>query len=73
MARIARYKGYRAAHGATIAMDVRLFQWKQQTDMRLIEGLVRTRLQGKAIFSMPLRQTIKKLEPAGISVPDGLN
>ncbi|WP_162918396.1 hypothetical protein [Taklimakanibacter deserti] len=32
----------------------------------------RTRLQGKAIFSLPLRQTIKKLEAAGISAPDGL-
>jgi hypothetical protein len=45
---------------------------EQQTDMRLIEGLVRTRLQGKAVFSLPLRQTIKKLEAAGISAPDGL-
>jgi hypothetical protein len=48
------------------------FNEKQQTDMRLLEGLVQTRLQGKAVFSLPLRQTVKKLEVAGISVPDGL-
>jgi rhamnosyltransferase subunit B len=48
------------------------FNEKQQTDMRLIEALVRTRLQGKAIFSLPLRQTVRKLEAAGISAPDGL-
>lgn len=62
-----------------IVLRMRRSQWlfayfneKQQTDMRLIEGLVRTRLQGKAVFSLPLRQTIKKLEAAGISAPDGL-
>jgi hypothetical protein len=48
------------------------FNEKQQTDMRLLEGLVQTRLQGKAVFSLPLRQTVKRLELAGISVPDGL-
>lgn len=62
-----------------IVLRMRPSQWmfayfneKQQTDMRLIEGLVRTRLQGKAVFSLPLRQTVKKLEAAGISAPDGL-
>ncbi len=48
------------------------FQEQQQTDVRLVEGLVRAGLPGKAIFSLPLRRTIKLLEPAGISVPDGL-
>lgn len=48
------------------------FQEQQQTDMRLIEGLVRSGLSGKAIFSVPLRRTVKMLEPAGIDVPDGL-
>jgi rhamnosyltransferase subunit B len=48
------------------------FHEQQQTDMRLIEGLIRARLPGKAIFSVPLRRTVKLLEPAGISVPDGL-
>jgi rhamnosyltransferase subunit B len=48
------------------------FQEQQQTDARLIEGLIKAGLNGKAIFSLPLRKTIKMLEPAGISVPDGL-
>jgi Erythromycin biosynthesis protein CIII-like, C-terminal domain len=48
------------------------FNEAQQTDMRLIEGFVQTHLKGKAVFSFPVRRTIKKLEPTGIIVPDGL-
>jgi len=62
-----------------IVLRMRSSQWmfayfneQQQTDMRLIEGLVRTRLPGKAIFSTPLRRTVKQLEAAGIDAPDGL-
>lgn len=48
------------------------FDEQRQTDMRLIEGLVRARLSGKAIFSLPLRRTVKQLESHGIGTPDGL-
>lgn len=48
------------------------FQEKHQTDMRLIEGLIRAGLPGKAIFSVPLRRTVKQLEAADIAAPDGL-
>lgn len=48
------------------------FQEKQQVDMRLIEGLVRADLPGKAIFSRPLRRTVKLLDKVGILVPEGL-
>lgn len=48
------------------------FDEPRQTDMRLIEGLVRARLAGKAIFSLPLRRTVKQLESHGIRTPDGL-
>lgn len=79
------YRGHRQGGwlGSPDARDVvlrmRRSQWmfayfneKQQTDIRLIEALIRTRLQGKAVFSLPLRQTVRKLEAAGISAPDGL-
>ena len=62
-----------------IVLRMRPSQWmlayfdeQQQTDARLIEGLVRSRLPGKAIFSTPLRRTVKQLEAAGIDTPDGL-
>ena len=48
------------------------FNEQQQTDTRLIDGLVRSRLPGKAIFSVPLRRTVRQLEAADIVVPDGL-
>lgn len=62
-----------------IVLRMRPSQWmfayfneQQQADARLIEGLVRSRLPGKAIFSTPLRRTVKRLEAAGIDTPDGL-
>jgi len=62
-----------------IVLRMRPSQWmfayfneQQQTDVRLIEGLIRSRLPGKAIFSTPLRRTVKQLEAAGIDAPDGL-
>jgi len=48
------------------------FHEHQQTDTRLIDGLIRAGLPGKAVFSLPLRRTVKQLEAAGIWVPDGL-
>lgn len=47
------------------------FDEPRQTDMRLMEGLVRARLYGKAIFSSPLRRTVRQLEASGIGTPDG--
>jgi rhamnosyltransferase subunit B len=62
-----------------IVLRMRPAQWmfayfneQQQTDARLIEGLVRSRLPGKAIFSVPLRRTVRQLEAADIAAPDGL-
>lgn len=48
------------------------FHESRQTDSRLIEGLIRARLPGKAIFSTPLRRTVRQLEAVGIRTPDGL-
>lgn len=48
------------------------FHESRQTDTRLIDGLVQSGLCGKAVFSLPLRRTVKKLEAAGIEAPDGL-
>ncbi|QIG46415.1 glycosyltransferase family 1 protein [Nordella sp. HKS 07] len=48
------------------------FHESRQTDARLVDGLVQSGLPGKAIFSSPLRRTVKKLEAAGIETPDGL-
>lgn len=48
------------------------FDEQRQTDMRIIEGLVRARLSGTAIFSSPLRRTVRQLESNGIRAPDGL-
>ena len=48
------------------------FHEQHQTDARLIEGLVRAGLPGKAIFSTPLRRTVKQLAAAKIRAPGGL-
>ena len=48
------------------------FHEQHQTDARLIEGLVRAGLPGKAIFSTPLRRTVKQLAAAKIRAPRGL-
>jgi len=48
------------------------FHESRQTDARLVDGLVQSGLPGKAVFSSPLRRTVKKLEAAGIEAPDGL-
>lgn len=62
-----------------IVLRMRSSQWmfayfneQQQTDARLIEGLIRARLPGMAIFSTPLRRTVRQLEAADIAAPDGL-
>lgn len=48
------------------------FHESRQTDARLVDGLAQSGLPGKAVFSLPLRRTVKKLEAAGIEAPDGL-
>lgn len=48
------------------------FHESRQTDARLLDGLILSGLPGKAIFSLPLRRTVKRLAAAGIDAPDGL-
>lgn len=48
------------------------FYEKRQLDDRLISGLVDGGLSGNAVFTMPIRQTARKLAKAGIDTPFGL-
>lgn len=48
------------------------FHESRQTDARLIQGLAQSGLPGKAVFSLPLRRTVRQLAAANIEAPDGL-